>query len=400
MSSANLDRQEEGLDRYRKGGFHPVRLGELYSFKYKVLRKLGYGQYSTVWLVRNQEDRGLAAMKVIRADAYGDGADIYERDIMEHLKTSNAEHEGYRYISTLQDHFTLDGPNGSHVCLVFKLIGESLQTFKKRFPGGLIPFELAIHIANQLTDALAYAHSCGVIHTDIKADNIMFQIPDGSLSDLTEFVDDIESKIVPLEATAAQEDYAIIPTQDLREEYLTPNSTGAFNVLTLDIALSDWGVSSWTTNHLCETIQPILLRAPEVMIGAPWGPAVDFWNLGCLVTEMIYGQCMFSGKTEAREYSPAWHLEEMTKLVGPFPKSLLDEGDPELVKDLFNEEGNMRDPKITSFVGLDVRFSGMQDGDREYFTAPVKTCLELDPVRRMRSEEKLVEREVVRVSID
>jgi serine/threonine-protein kinase SRPK3 len=46
---------EEGKIRYRKGGFHPVRLGEVYNAKYKVLRKLGYGRYSTVWLVRNQE---------------------------------------------------------------------------------------------------------------------------------------------------------------------------------------------------------------------------------------------------------------------------------------------------------------------------------------------------------
>lgn len=46
---------DEGKLRYHKGGFHPVRLGEIYSTKYKVIRKLGYGRYSTVWLVRNQE---------------------------------------------------------------------------------------------------------------------------------------------------------------------------------------------------------------------------------------------------------------------------------------------------------------------------------------------------------
>lgn len=46
---------EEGLDKYCEGGFHPVRIGELYASKYSVLRKLGYGQYSTVWLVEDQE---------------------------------------------------------------------------------------------------------------------------------------------------------------------------------------------------------------------------------------------------------------------------------------------------------------------------------------------------------
>lgn len=44
---------EEGDGRYQQGGFHPVHLGETYNDKYAVLRKLGYGRYSTVWLVRD-----------------------------------------------------------------------------------------------------------------------------------------------------------------------------------------------------------------------------------------------------------------------------------------------------------------------------------------------------------
>lgn len=54
MSSPEPNQQEEGLDSYHKHGFHPVRLGDIYNSKYKVLRKLGYARYSTVWLVRNQ----------------------------------------------------------------------------------------------------------------------------------------------------------------------------------------------------------------------------------------------------------------------------------------------------------------------------------------------------------
>lgn len=45
---------EEGMESYSVGGFHPVRLGEVYGSHYKVLRKLGYGSYSTVWLVRSE----------------------------------------------------------------------------------------------------------------------------------------------------------------------------------------------------------------------------------------------------------------------------------------------------------------------------------------------------------
>lgn len=44
---------EEGRDEYRPGGFHPVYIGDVYSEKYKILNKIGYGAYSTVWLVRD-----------------------------------------------------------------------------------------------------------------------------------------------------------------------------------------------------------------------------------------------------------------------------------------------------------------------------------------------------------
>jgi serine/threonine-protein kinase SRPK3 len=45
---------EEGIERYQPGGFHPVYLGEIYKSKYRVLQKLGCGRYSTVWLVKDE----------------------------------------------------------------------------------------------------------------------------------------------------------------------------------------------------------------------------------------------------------------------------------------------------------------------------------------------------------
>lgn len=45
---------EESLGRYCPGGYHPVRIGDIFNDgKYKVLRKLGYGVYSTVWLAHD-----------------------------------------------------------------------------------------------------------------------------------------------------------------------------------------------------------------------------------------------------------------------------------------------------------------------------------------------------------
>lgn len=49
----NFQDIEEGRDVYRIGGFHPVYIGDVYHNKYKVLNKIGYGLYSTVWLARD-----------------------------------------------------------------------------------------------------------------------------------------------------------------------------------------------------------------------------------------------------------------------------------------------------------------------------------------------------------
>ncbi len=51
----DLDDPVEYVDEYKPGGYHPLRLGEcLRGGRYLVLRKLGYGSYSTVWLARDQ----------------------------------------------------------------------------------------------------------------------------------------------------------------------------------------------------------------------------------------------------------------------------------------------------------------------------------------------------------
>lgn len=44
---------EENPDRYCPGGYHSVYIGEIFNDRYKVLCKLGYGLYSTVWLARD-----------------------------------------------------------------------------------------------------------------------------------------------------------------------------------------------------------------------------------------------------------------------------------------------------------------------------------------------------------
>lgn len=50
-SSSSGSEDDEGVDSYRKGGYHAVRIGDHFAAgRYVAQRKLGWGQFSTVWL--------------------------------------------------------------------------------------------------------------------------------------------------------------------------------------------------------------------------------------------------------------------------------------------------------------------------------------------------------------
>ena len=49
-----LTEDEEDLEDYRPGGYHPVHIGDAFKdSRYVIVRKLGWGHFSTVWLARD-----------------------------------------------------------------------------------------------------------------------------------------------------------------------------------------------------------------------------------------------------------------------------------------------------------------------------------------------------------
>jgi hypothetical protein len=53
-SAPSGPREEEPLTDYTRGGYYPINLGDVLQHRYKVVRKLGWGGYSTVWLAYDQ----------------------------------------------------------------------------------------------------------------------------------------------------------------------------------------------------------------------------------------------------------------------------------------------------------------------------------------------------------
>lgn len=47
------DEEQEDASQYCRGGYHPVVIGDIFDNRFRVVRKLGWGHFSTVWLCRD-----------------------------------------------------------------------------------------------------------------------------------------------------------------------------------------------------------------------------------------------------------------------------------------------------------------------------------------------------------
>ena len=56
----------------------------------------------------------------------------------------------------------------------------------------------------------------------------------------------------------------------------------------LEILLTSFCLAHIADRPLEGIVQPYALRAPEVLLGLEWGPAIDIWSLGCLVWTYAY----------------------------------------------------------------------------------------------------------------
>jgi serine/threonine-protein kinase SRPK3 len=51
-----MTEDEEDFEDYCKGGYHPVKIGDIFNDgRYTVVRKLGWGHFSTVWLAKDDQ---------------------------------------------------------------------------------------------------------------------------------------------------------------------------------------------------------------------------------------------------------------------------------------------------------------------------------------------------------
>ena len=131
--------------------------------RYRIIREIGAGGMATVYLAQDVRHGREVAIKVLRPEVAGAlSGDRFTREI---AVTANLDHPGILPL--------LDSGNAAGIAYyVMPFVrGESLRARLSR--ERQLPVEDALDITRAVGDALTYAHAHGVVHRDIKPDNIL-----------------------------------------------------------------------------------------------------------------------------------------------------------------------------------------------------------------------------------
>ncbi|KAF9214334.1 U4/U6 small nuclear ribonucleoprotein prp4 [Podila verticillata] len=270
-------------------GYYRFGHGELLDGRYIVTSVLGKGVFSSVVKARDtKESDSEVAIKILRSNETMYKAGKKELDILKRLMENDPNNR--KHVIRLLRHFEHRG----HLCLVFESLAMDLRSVLKKFGKDVGLNINAVRIyAQQLFLALSLIKKCNVLHADIKPDNILVN----------------ESK----------------------------------NVL----RLCDFGSASDTTeNEITPYLVSRFYRAPEIILGLPYDPALDMWSIGCTLYELFTGKILFSGRSNNQM------LKHMMDLKGPFSKKMIRKG--EFYLNHFDEDCNFLSVEVEKVTQKDV----------------------------------------------
>ncbi|GAB0092636.1 homeodomain-interacting protein kinase 2 [Sergentomyia squamirostris] len=232
-------RSSSGAD----GDYQLVQHEVLYSLsaQYEVLEFLGRGTFGQVVKCWKKGTSEIVAIKILKNHpSYARQGQI-EVSILSRLSQENADEFNFvRAFECFQ--------HKNHTCLVFEMLEQNLYDFLKHNKFSPLPLKYIRPILQQVLTALLKLKQLGLIHADLKPENIMLVDP-------------------------------------VRQPYR--------------VKVIDFGSASHVSKTVCNTyLQSRYYRAPEIILGLPFCEAIDMWSLGCVVAELFLGWPLYPGSSE------------------------------------------------------------------------------------------------------
>lgn len=234
---------------------------------YQIVRQLGAGGMGVVWLAEDTRLQRKVAIKTVKgADA--DTTEGRQRLMREARAAATLNHPN---IATVHDVLDVDG----QVMVVFEYVeGDTLAA---RLQRGSMTVAEAVEVAWQLADALAAAHSQGVIHRDLKPSNVVLS-PDGRAKVLDFGI----ARLVPAGADMSTSVPGTIggglvgtPGYAAPEQYLSRNVDGRADLYALGVMLFEMlaGRRPFPGSDALHLATAVLRDdAPKLASGGLWVP--------------------------------------------------------------------------------------------------------------------------------
>jgi serine/threonine protein kinase len=247
----------------RPGGSASL-VGTMVGGRYHIDGILGEGGMGTVYAAEHALMRKRVALKIMHP-VMSQNPDMVARFEREAMAAGHIDHPN---IAAASDFGQIE--DGSFFLVLELIEGENLREVIAR---GRLPVDRAVHIGKQIANALARAHALGVVHRDLKPDNVML-ITRNDDPDFVKILDFGIAKVPILELGAQP------PPQSLRAS--TPESAPPR-------VLTQVGMIYGTPEYM----------APEQALGQPVDSRADLYALGVLLFEMITGKRPFEHENTA-----------------------------------------------------------------------------------------------------